>query len=447
MPSQDSEFKPSDQLDRFRLERLLGSGAFGEVWLAMDEGEHGFRKRVALKILAKHQSEQRIEALMREARICGALNHPNVVGVTGVVQAPEASCIILEYVGGETLSAMWRDLEYLELRFPRAIILDIGIAVAEALYHGWKAVDAAGTPLKIVHRDLKPANVMISDRGIVKVADFGIAKVAPDVTVTRRGKLKGTPSYMAPELWTGTRDFKPSIDLWGLGVIIWEMCVGKRFFGKASIAEIFDLVRNRVPGDEIEQVRGYFPELLPVLAKLLQRDPELRYQSSLKLAEDLRAIRHKLGPAGDLAQFSRLLRAGRVEPAERDGSLAVLPALPPDADDWEPLLRVAAGEDPPVQSAEDVHKSQKLVPVKIGPDEPGEATASNLGDTSESMPVDDSIHHPAGLLDTIPLPDRGPQDDYPPPVSWWQHPLLWMVIFGVLAVGILAWLGLSAAPE
>ena len=465
MADHSSEFEPGECLDRFRLEKLLGTGAFGEVWLAMDEGEHGFRKRVALKILAQNQSDRRVEALLREARICGALNHPNVVDVSGVMKVERCSFIIMEYVDGETLSAMWRDLEYLGLRFPRAIIVDVGIAVAEALYHGWKAQDAEGRPLQIVHRDLKPANIMVSDRGIVKVADFGIAKVAPDHNVTRQGKLKGTPSYMAPELWSGTRDFRPAIDLWSLGVIMWEMCTGRRFFGRASIAEIFDLVTNRQPGEELEDVSPYFPQMVPVLGKLLQRDPDLRYQDGLALARDLRLIRNQLGPAGDLLQFNRLLRAGRIEPTERDGSLAVLPALPPDAEDWLPLLAVASGEEMPIAPWDEAGASRKT-PVVIGPDEPGRV--ANPGSNTELSPVPPppaSRGVPSAQMETVPVmtPDIPPVPrsgsapstrafqealaEERPGVPVWKHPMLWFALLGLVAVALLALFGLGVNPQ
>ncbi len=472
MAQHHSEFEPGESLERFRLEKLLGTGAFGEVWLAMDEGEHGFRKRVALKILARNQSTRRVEALLREARICGALNHPNVVDVSGVVKGERCSFIIMEYVDGETLSAMWRDLEYLGLRFPRAIIVDVGIAVAEALYHAWKAEDADGQALKIVHRDLKPANIMVSDRGIVKVADFGIAKVAPDSTVTRQGKLKGTPSYMAPELWAGTRDFRPAIDLWSLGVIMWEMCTGQRFFGRASIAEIFELVTKRHPGEEIEDVRPYFPELVPIVAKLLQRDPDLRYQDGLALARDLRNIRHGLGPAGDLLQFGRLLRAGRLDPTERDGSLAVLPALPPDAEDWEALVAVASGEEMPMAPWDEEDLGSKKVAAVIGPDDAKAALARAETDV-DNKPVKPppppepeppiKPGAPSGQMTTVPVQTPNvPKAPIADPIAtrpfqrelldesakppFWKHPLLWLILFGVVAVVALVLFGLGETP-
>ncbi len=405
-------------LDRFRLERLLGTGAFGQVWLAVDEGSHGFRKRVALKILAKTTNQKRIDALFREARICGALNHPSIVDVYGVMQIPdEASFIIMEFVEGETLSALWKDLEFLGVRFPRSIILDIAISVCEALYHAWIAKDDEGNELKIVHRDLKPANVMISDRGTVLVCDFGIAKVPTDVTTTRTGKLKGTPSYLAPELWQGSRDFRPGIDLWSLGVIMWEMTAGRRFFGRAGMAEIFDLVQSRSPAAEARELYGYFPELVPVVEKLLQRDPDERYQSALEVAGELRQIRNKIGASGDLLQFSRLVRAGRLEPADREGSLIALPALPLGALDWEPLIAVAAGDGgaPATAAPWDTAGALKIGPKDTGakPDDPTD------GDGEESAPPEDVEVRPlsdASIPDPFggaPVPPGNPAVDAP----------------------------------
>jgi hypothetical protein len=267
------------------------------------------------------------------------------------------------------------------------------------------------------------------------------------------------------------------------------MCTGRRFFGRASIAEIFDLVTKRHPGEEIEDVRGYFPELVPILAKLLQRDPDLRYQDGLTLARDLRAIRHKLGPAGDLLQFNRLLRAGRIDPGDRDGSLAVLPALPPDAEDWEALVAVASGEEVPMAPWDDDVAASKKVAAVIGPDEgspvasPESVTEADVksprpassASVSASVELDEPPAHSgarSGQIETVPLPKKATNKKVPlapavdpkaspasstrafgdaldeegPSTPLWKHPLLWLVLFGLLAVALLAVFGLGETP-
>ncbi len=337
-------FRAGDQLDRFRLERLLGRGAFGQVWLAVDEGDFGFEKRVALKILEDVTDQSRVDLLTREARICAGLNHPNIIDVYGVGQFQHAVFIVMAYVEGETLAALWRDLEFMNVPFPKSVICDLGIAVAEALHHAWTVDDTKGRQLAIVHRDLKPANIMVSVKGELKVGDFGVAKAVPEPSETLSGRFKGTPAYLSPEVWEGTRDFKPPVDLWSLGVILWEMTVLRRFLGGWEGPEIVDALASRTPTEEAAEAAQRFPAIAPVLERLLQRDPAARYQTALEVADALRAIRHEMARGGDMLQFVRLVRAGRVEPEHRHDSLLGFPALPRDSEDWGPLLKVAAEE-------------------------------------------------------------------------------------------------------
>jgi len=359
------QFIPDEMLDRFRLQKLIGRGAFGQVWLAVDEGGFGFQKQVALKILTEVHKPRRVEALMREARICAGLHHPNIIDVYGVGQVDGAVFIVMEYVEGETLASLWKDLDFLAVKFPKSVVCDLGIAVAEALHHAWTGQDAEGRMLGIVHRDLKPANIMISNRGVAKVGDFGVAKAMPEPSHTFTGRLKGTPSYLAPEVWQGSREFKAGVDLFSLGVILWELVAAKRFYGNVKITDIFDIVKRRSAREEAALVELRYPPIGPIVERLLQRDPEDRYQSALEVAEDLRRIRHDLGPAGDLQQFMRLVRSGRLDPEDRMHSLLQLPALPPQAHDWLPLLEIA--------SESGANTADEISPVSEGPQQLGPA--------------------------------------------------------------------------
>jgi eukaryotic-like serine/threonine-protein kinase len=373
------DFQADEILDRFRLQKLLGRGAFGQVWLAVDEGGFGFQKQVALKILTDVTKPRRVESLMREARICGGLHHPHVIDVYGVGQVDGAVFIVMEYVEGETLASLWKDLDFLGVKFPKSVVCDLGIAVAEALHHAWTATDAEGRQLGIVHRDLKPANIMISNRGVAKVGDFGVAKAMPEPSHTFTGRLKGTPSYLAPEVWQGSREFKAAVDLFSLGVILWELVVAKRYYGAVKITEIFDIVKNRTAEEDAALVELRFPPLAAVVERLLQRDPQDRYQSALEVAEDLRRIRHDLGPAGDLQQFMRLVRSGRLDPLDRNNSLLQLPALPPQALDWLPLLEIASDTG--------AHSFDEIEPV-TGPEQLGPSVADVPGPRADPVEVD-----------------------------------------------------------
>ena len=143
----------------------------------MEDGEHGFRKKVALKILRRDVSdEETFEALLHEARVCGHLHHPNVVDVYGVGQVGSTTFISMEYIEGVALDVILKRLRRSDLRMPLSVIMDLGIQVAMALDHAHNAKDHEGNPLELVHRDLKPSNIILSKDGLAKVTDFGLAK-------------------------------------------------------------------------------------------------------------------------------------------------------------------------------------------------------------------------------------------------------------------------------
>lgn len=328
-------------LDRYRLDKRLGAGAFGEVWLATETGGlGGFERKVAVKLITAVTDPQKVSDLLHEARICSAVQHPNVVAIDGVVQTDDAHFIVMEYIEGEDVAHLFKDLRKLGLRMPRSVILDIGIAVCEALHAAWTAVDDDGTELEIVHRDLKPHNVLISRRGEVKVADFGIAKAAPDVTMTRTGVLKGTPTYGPPEMWSGSRDFKPATDLFSVGVMLWELATGKRFYGAKSISEVLEVMIARTPDEETAAVARSFPELAELMPALLDRSPDDRVNDSAAVAHRLLEIRASIGAPGGVAEFITLVDAARVV---RAGSASYDPKvrLGDDLQDWAPLLEAA----------------------------------------------------------------------------------------------------------
>jgi serine/threonine protein kinase len=244
----------------------------------------------------------------------------------------------MDYIRGEDLAALFRDLCSRGLRFPRSVVLDLGIAITSALASAWEATDGDGEQLRIVHRDMKPHNVLVSVWGDVKVADFGIAKAAPDVSVTATGILKGTPNYLAPEIWSGSRDFAPCVDLFGVGVILWELVAGRRFYGKVPLSRVLELMAQRTPRDEVNDLGGTFPQIAPVLQALLARDPAFRSGDARKVSQELARIRDEIGAPGDLGQFMALVRAARSKKPV-DGT-ASIDGEWEDASDWGPLLAV-----------------------------------------------------------------------------------------------------------
>jgi serine/threonine protein kinase len=275
---------PTSILDeRYRIERVIGEGAFGRVYLAMD---NRLRRNVAVKeLLASRNTTDRetyaryLDRFQREARATGTIQQPNVVTVYDLhVDDAGNNYLVMEYVDGTNL----RDLLAQVGTLPPARAVAIGIDVARAL----EAVHEQ----EIVHRDLKPANIMITRRGVAKLMDFGIAQVGHESLRTQVASgHPGTPMYMSPEQSTGYGYIDGRSDLYSLGLVLYEMLVGEAF------------VKRRLP---IGTARPDLPPgLVAVVDRLLQKDAAARYQSAGEVVQALTEVGRTLGvPTRDTPQ-------------------------------------------------------------------------------------------------------------------------------------------------
>jgi eukaryotic-like serine/threonine-protein kinase len=270
---------PGSKLGRYDVVAFVGAGGMGEVYRARDT-ELG--RDVALKVLRqeRHSDDDARRRLTQEARTASALHHPHIATVFDVAAADGVHFIVMEYVAGRPLSAL------VAAGLERGEALRIAIAVADALAQA----HAAG----IVHRDLKPGNVVVSDDGVPKVLDFGIAKLvdapvaAPhDETVTDltgtaprwpTSGFGGTPGYVAPEQVTGAKVDARS-DIFSFGSMLYEMLTGRRAFRGASAAETIGEVLGRQPTPPREIVPDLPVELEQVVLRCLRKEPERRFQS------------------------------------------------------------------------------------------------------------------------------------------------------------------------
>ncbi len=256
----------------YRIVRKLGEGGMGSVYLAHDArlGRHVALKTAALRRADSGPSRER---LLSEARAAAGLSHPNIAGVYDVIEADGDAYIVMEYVEGESLAAR---LDRGPLRPADAAA--IGTQVAAAL----EAAHARG----IVHRDLKPANIQLSPQGVVKILDFGIARVAPTtdddsrVTITRSpltkpGVVLGTPAYMSPEQVEG-RPVGPPSDVFSLGVILFETLTGRRpFEGRDSMSLAVAIAT--APAPDLRALAPTVPEpLTGIVSQALDKQPERR---------------------------------------------------------------------------------------------------------------------------------------------------------------------------
>jgi serine/threonine-protein kinase len=277
-------------LGRYRVERELGRGAMGAVYLGRDPK---IGRQVAIKTMAlsrEFAGDALVEArerFFREAETAGRLQHPDIVTIFDAGEDQDLAYIAMEYLKGDDLQAYTQPARLL----PVATVINVVARVADALAYAHSQ--------GVVHRDIKPANVMIDlPTDVVKVTDFGIARVA-DSSRTRTGMVLGTPSYMSPEQMAGRRVDGRS-DLYSLGVMLFQLLTGRLPHRSDSMATLMHQIANESAPD-LRSLRPELPEALArVVALSLEKRPEARYASGQLLSADLRAVVACL-PAGGVS--------------------------------------------------------------------------------------------------------------------------------------------------
>jgi ABC-type transport system substrate-binding protein len=260
----------------------------GEVWRARLEGDLGFAKPVALKILPDG-APHRADALLTEARIGAALKHPNIVDVYEFVVVDGENVLAMELVDGPTVGAM---LHANQSGLPHEVAEAIVAQVADGLIHAHQLRDEDGRPAGLVHRDLKPGNLMVARSGVVKIVDFGIAKVSFAARRSQTGEVKGTLHYMSPEQLRGARDVDASADVWALGLIAAELVLGVRLVPDGHPGSIVSWVLHLDTERIAAEVASSSPALGDVVRRALVPDPAARATA----AEVRAALRDAAGP-------------------------------------------------------------------------------------------------------------------------------------------------------
>ncbi len=310
-------------LGRYQILDLLGEGGMGRVYEARDPE---LERSVALKVLPSRLADEprSLERFKREARSAAALSHPNVVTLHSVEEAEGTHFLTRERVRGETLDRLIP-----EHGMAPGEIVDRALQLAEGL----RAAHLHG----IVHRDLKPANVVVDAEGRLRILDFGLAKpqpVGPQATqaetalaLTTDGAVQGTVPYMSPEQLNG-QAVDPRSDVFSLGVILYEMCTGRRpFTGVVGLIMMQILREDPAP---VRELRQDLPEGLErIVGRCLEKDPAARYPTAGELCDQLRALEHReTGPipaTGTAAGTAAGRRA--VRPAARPRRIALAAAL------------------------------------------------------------------------------------------------------------------------
>ena len=270
------------QFGEYEVESVLGKGAMGMVYLARDKR---IGRRVALKtVQVQQQFDDESEAtefyqrLQREAEVCGAMQHPNIVTLYEPgYENNVISFLATEWVEGESL----RD----RLKRSKPLPLDDALRIGEDILRGLTYAHAKG----VIHRDIKPANILLSGDGQAKIADFGIARPAGS-TLTQVGSMLGTPNYMSPEQ-VKCADVTARSDLFSVGVVMYEMLTGVKPFSAPDVSGILRNVVEREP-QLANEVNADVPEnVARFVEKLLPKSPDARYPNALTALRELQALR------------------------------------------------------------------------------------------------------------------------------------------------------------
>ncbi|HZJ42587.1 MAG TPA: protein kinase [Pyrinomonadaceae bacterium] len=291
----NENFSPNSTLAHYRILSKLGSGGMGEVYLAEDTL---LGRLVALKILPPEFAQQtdRMNRFVREAKSASALNHPNIITIHEIGADCDAHFIASEYIEGETLHSLLRH-EPPTLKSS----LEIAIQIASAL----DAAHRAG----IVHRDIKPENVIIRPDGLVKILDFGIAKLSELHAIrgesseevatalksegTSPGMIIGTAHYMSPEQARG-KTVDARSDIFSFGIVFYELLSGKRPFDGENAPDVMGAVLHKEPVPIIQLMPDLPPEIERIVNKTLRKDREQRYQTAKDLLIDLKDANQEL---------------------------------------------------------------------------------------------------------------------------------------------------------
>jgi serine/threonine protein kinase len=348
---------------KYRLLEPIASGGMADVWRAEVTGAEGVVKEVALKLVRGEHAARSdfVRMFVQEARLASRLGHANVVQVFEFDQVDGRYYIAMELVRGRHLGHVAERARELGIRFGVARAAQVGADVARALAYAHR-LSEGGRPVGLVHRDVSPHNVLVSFEGEVKLADFGIARAMDHGGLTEPGTLKGKVAYMAPEQARGAA-VDARADVFSLGVVLWELCAGRRLFARDTEAATLAALLSDEPvsppsawNDEIP------PELDREILGALEREPERRTRSAQDLATALAGVLLRVARSPedvDLRAFMHRLFAPEV---------AALHAAAPEPTRIRPIVMAAEpiAEPPPV-GAEPSERSGAATRTAIAP--------------------------------------------------------------------------------
>jgi serine/threonine-protein kinase len=331
------------RLGPYVLGERLGLGGMAEVYVGQRAGPHGFAKKFAIKrILPELAKDTRFVAMfVDEARICAALQHPNIVQVVDFGESQGELFMAMEFVDGLSVAKLLRSVASKRERFPDPIVLLVVRDVLRGLSYAHEATNEHGQPLGLVHRDVSPGNVLVSRAGEVKLADFGIVRSAVVDRRTNPGELKGKLGYMSPEQVIGA-EVDPRSDLFAVGILLAEMLITCPLFSGKNELEVLTRIHEADLGTFERHSAQVDPDLQRMVRKSLAREPRNRYQSAREFASAIEVYAESKRIPLDNGELSLWISGLGILPS-RSGThvLQATPEPPEDDADREVTTRAA----------------------------------------------------------------------------------------------------------
>ncbi|MDP2269706.1 MAG: serine/threonine-protein kinase [Archangium sp.] len=301
---------PGNVVGAYTLLAKLATGGMAEIWLARQVGLRGFERLVVVKriIESLSQDEAFVEMFLDEARIVVQLTHPNIVQVFDLGEHAGAYYIAMEYLAGENLVSVARAAAKAGAPLDPKASVKIAIAALEGLSHAHHRAGIDGKPLNVVHRDVSPHNIVLTWDGQVKLVDFGIARAANRATQTQGHQLKGKFAYMAPEQAQGDSELDARVDVFAMGVVLWEMVTHRRLF---SFDDQIRILKTLISDDPIEAPHERSPgvpvELSNIIMKALDKRLATRFQSAQDFKAALEAWLQSVGGGPTTSELGQLM--------------------------------------------------------------------------------------------------------------------------------------------
>lgn len=280
--------RAGDRLGAYELLCVVGRGGFAVVWLARLRGRHGFEKLVAIKTIRPELARDADFETMfiDEARIAAAVEHPNVAGVVDFGEERDTLFLVMEYVPGDAVSSIHRAALKREISIPIEVVVGILADTCGGL-HAAHELRVGGEPARVIHRDVSPQNILVTESGIPKLVDFGIAKATNRISQdTSQGLQKGKVRYMAPEQVMPDVQIDHRVDIYAVAALGYELLAGRPVHdGPNDMARMHSLLSGRpvapLPAAVVPDAIGR------VLCRALSFDREARHATALELREDL----------------------------------------------------------------------------------------------------------------------------------------------------------------